>query len=50
MKNNAVKFDGTNYFGLWRCEVLDALNTQTLEDAFELQKRPSEMERMFERK
>jgi len=24
-KINVVKFDGTNNFGLWRCEVLDTL-------------------------
>jgi len=25
-KIDVVKFDGTNNFRLWRCEVLDALN------------------------
>ena len=45
-----VKFDGTNNFDLWRYEVLDALNAQNLEDALELQERPEEMKRRFERK
>ena len=31
-----MKFDGTNNFRFWRCEVLDALNVQNLKDAFEL--------------
>jgi len=26
MKIDVVEFNGTNNFGLWRCEVLDALN------------------------
>ena len=38
-----VKFNGTNNFGLWRCEVLNALNVQNLEDALGLQDRPEEM-------
>ena len=39
-----MKLDGTNNFRLWRCEELDALNIQNLEDALELQERPEEME------
>jgi len=35
-KIDMVKFDGTNNFGMWRCEVMDALNTQDLEDTLEL--------------
>ena len=27
MKIDMEKFNGTNNFGLWRCEVLDAFNT-----------------------
>ena len=27
-----VKFNGTNNFGMWRCEVMDALNASNLED------------------
>jgi len=38
-----VKFDGTNNFSLWRCEVLDAINTQNLEDTLELQEKPTKM-------
>ena len=37
-----VKFDGTNNFGMWRCEVMDALNTQDLEDTLELQEKPED--------
>ena len=40
-----VNFDGTNNFRLWRCEVLDALNAQNLEDALELQERQEEMKK-----
>jgi len=36
MKNDAVKFSATNNFGLWRCEIMDALNAQNLEDTLEL--------------
>ena len=36
MKINTVKFDDTNNFGLWRREVMDALNAQNLEDTLEL--------------
>ena len=32
LKIDVVKFDGTNNFSLWRCEVLNALNMQNLED------------------
>ena len=27
-----VKFNGTNKFGMWRCEVMNALNASNLED------------------
>ena len=33
---DVVKFDGKNNFKLWRCEVLDVLNTQNLKDALGL--------------
>ena len=36
MKIDMVKFDGTNNFELWRCELVDALNAQNLEDTLEL--------------
>jgi len=39
-----VKFDGTNNVRLWRCEVMDALNAQNLEDTLELQERPTEVD------
>jgi len=43
-KIDVMKFDDTNNFRLWKCEVLDALNAQNLEDALELQERPEKME------
>ena len=36
-----VKFNGTNNFGMWRCEVMDALNASNLEDTFLLEKKRS---------
>ena len=36
-KIDMVKFDGTNNFGMWRCEVMDVLNVQNLEETLELQ-------------
>ena len=36
VKIDVTKFDGTNNFGLWRCEVMDALNAHNLEDTVEL--------------
>ena len=44
MKINVVKFDGTNNFELWRCEVMDALNAQNMKDTLELQERPTEVD------
>jgi len=44
VKIDVVKFDETNNFGLWRCEVLNVLNAQFLEDALEVQERLEEME------
>ena len=29
---DVVKFNDTNNFGMWRCEVMDALNASNLED------------------
>jgi len=49
-KINVVKFDSTNNFRLWRCEMLDALNAQNLKDILELQERPKRWRRRFERK
>ena len=42
MKIDVVKFDGTNNFGMWRCEVIDVLNMQNLEDTLLLQEKPIE--------
>ena len=39
---NVVKFDGTNNFNMWRCEVLDALTASNLEDALLLERKPEE--------
>ena len=32
LKIDMVKFEGKNNFGMWRCEVMDALNASNLED------------------
>ena len=32
LKIDVVKFDGKNNFGMWRCEVMDALTTSNLEN------------------
>jgi len=50
MKIDVMNFDGTNNFGLLRCEVLDALNAQNLEDTLELQERPIEVDEKFWKK
>jgi len=50
LKIDVVKFDGINNFGLWRCEVLDALNAQNLKDYLDLQEKSIKMKRMFGRK
>jgi len=42
MKINVVKFDGTNNFGMWRCEVMDALATSNLEDTLRLKEKSKE--------
>ena len=34
-----VKFDGKNNFGMWRCEVMDALTASNLEDTQRLEKK-----------
>jgi len=33
VKIDVVKFDGTNNFEMWSCEVIDALTISDLEDA-----------------
>ena len=40
LKINVVKFDGKNNFGMWRCEVMDALTASNLEDTLRLEKKP----------
>ena len=44
MKIDVLKFDGTKNFRLWKCEVLNALNAQNLEETLELQERPVEID------
>jgi len=39
-KKDVVKFDGTNNFGIWRCEVMDALTASNLEDSLLCDKKP----------
>ena len=39
LKIDVVKFDGKNNFGMWRCEVMDALTTSNLEDTLRLEKK-----------
>ena len=41
-KIDVVKFDGTNNFDIKRCDVMDALNAQNLEDSLKLQKKPED--------
>ena len=36
---DVVKFNGTNSFGMWRCEIMDALTTSNLEDTLRLEKK-----------
>ena len=36
---DVVKFNGTNNFGMWRCEVMDALTASNLEDTLRLEKK-----------
>jgi len=38
LKIDVVKFDGKNNFGMWRCEVMDALTASNLEDTLQLEK------------
>ena len=42
MKIDVVKFNGTNNFGMWRCEVMDALTASNLEDTLRLKEKPEE--------
>jgi len=42
MKIDVVKFDDTNKFGMWRCEVMNALRASNLEDTLRLKEKPEE--------
>ena len=45
LRIDVVKFNGMNNFGMWRCEVMDALTASNLEDTLRLEKkRASTME------
>ena len=35
---DVVKFNGTNNFDMWRCEVMDVLTASNLEDTLRLEK------------
>ena len=39
LRIKVVKFDGKNNFGMWRCEVMDALTALNLEDTLRLEKK-----------
>jgi len=39
---NVVKFDGKHNFGIWRCEVMDALKESNLEDTLHLEEKSEE--------
>ena len=39
VKIDVVKFDSMNNFGMWRCEVIDALTTSNLKDALHLEEK-----------
>ena len=39
LRIDVVKFDGKNNFGMWRCEVIDALTTSNLGDTLWLEKK-----------
>jgi len=39
LRIDAVKFDGKNNFGMWRCEVIDALTASNLEDTLRLERK-----------
>jgi len=36
---DVVKFNGTNSFGMWRCEVMEALTASNLDDTLRLEKK-----------
>ena len=44
LKIDVVKFNRKNNFGMWRCEVMDALTTSILKDTLQLKKHDSTSE------
>jgi len=42
-KIDVVKFDGINNFSMWKCEVMDVLNAQNLEDTLLLQEKSADI-------
>jgi len=38
LRIDVVKFNDTNNFGMWRCEVMDTLTASNLEDTLRLEK------------
>ena len=49
-KIDMVKFDVTNNFGMLRCEMIDALNAQNLEDTLKLQEKLEDIPEKIERR
>jgi len=41
-KIDVVKFDDTYNFGMWRCEVMDALTAPNLEDSLRMEEKSKE--------
>ena len=39
LRIDVVKFNDTNNFDMWRCEVMDALTASKLEDTLRLEKK-----------
>jgi len=39
LRIDVVKLDGKNNFGIWRCEVMDALTASNLKDTLQLEKK-----------
>ena len=39
LKINVIKFNDKNNFGMWRCEMMDALIASNLEDSLRLEKK-----------
>ena len=39
LRIDVVKFNDKNSFGMWRCEVMDALTASNIEDTLRLEKK-----------